>query len=155
MDTLKWKVSRVIDAHSHYLGVEPVAHYNRLLEQAGHTHVNIIGNFFPQAPITSNSPSTASASSPIAFSFSAARSTTSRKSHRAMAATLRTGQEPDGRAVTTASRRWKASPHFGTNGCAGPSTTNTTARFLIPLRNWMCRSPFTRPTRSTSGATSQ
>lgn len=50
MDKLKWKVSRVIDAHSHYLGAEPVTHYNALLEQAGHTHVNIIANFFPNCP---------------------------------------------------------------------------------------------------------
>jgi predicted TIM-barrel fold metal-dependent hydrolase len=43
MEKVKWKVGKVIDAHSHYRGREPVEHYLKIIELAGYTKVCLLG----------------------------------------------------------------------------------------------------------------
>ena len=43
MDRVIWKVGRVIDAHSHFRGKEPVPHYYEILDLAGHDRVCLLG----------------------------------------------------------------------------------------------------------------
>lgn len=42
MEPIRWRVANVVDAHSHYRGDEPIAHYLENLAMAGHTQVVIL-----------------------------------------------------------------------------------------------------------------
>jgi len=42
-ETIRWKVGKVIDAHVHFRGVEPVPHFYRILDIVGYDKVCILG----------------------------------------------------------------------------------------------------------------
>ena len=42
MDTIRWKSKVVIDSHVHYLGVEPLPHFYKILELVNYTGLNML-----------------------------------------------------------------------------------------------------------------